>query len=111
MDDILWRCRTCRSTQDVGRTYEAVIRVNSQSGRGGVAIMKADHGLVLYAPAADRVQPGDPKITDGEGARCPQEMWDAFADEYLAPIRPLERIQQQVIGSEVDGGIDVIRPP
>ena len=35
-------------------------------------------------------------------------MWDAFADEYLAPIRPLERIKQRVIGSEVDGGIDVI---
>ena len=43
------RCRTCRSTRsDVGRTYEAVIRVNSQSGKGGVAyIMKAEHQLDL----------------------------------------------------------------
>jgi 2-isopropylmalate synthase len=35
-------------------------------------------------------------------------MWDAVADEYLTPIRPLERIRQRVIGAEVDGGIDVI---
>ena len=43
------RCRTCRSTRtDVGRSYEAVIRVNSQSGKGGVAyIMKFEHGLDL----------------------------------------------------------------
>ena len=43
------RCPICRSTRATsGRTYEAVIRVNSQSGKGGVAyIMKADHGLAL----------------------------------------------------------------
>ena len=35
-------------------------------------------------------------------------MWDTFADEYLTPVRPLERIRQRVIGAEVDGGIDVI---
>ena len=44
--------------KDVGRTYEAVIRVNSQSGKGGVAyVMKSEHKLDLPAPAADRVQP------------------------------------------------------
>ena len=35
-------------------------------------------------------------------------MWDVFAEEYLAPIRPLERIRQKVIASEVDGGTDTI---
>ena len=45
--------------KDVGRTYEAVIRVNSQSGKGGVAyILKAEHKLDLPRRAADRVQPG-----------------------------------------------------
>lgn len=49
------------------------------------------------------------KITDGEGGEVSsKEMWDAFADEYLAPVRPLERIRQRVIGSETDGGTDVI---
>src|SRR3954447_12349979 len=49
VDDILWQVPYLPiDPRDVGRTYEAVIRVNSQSGKGGVAyIMKADHGLVL----------------------------------------------------------------
>ncbi len=46
---------------DVGRSYEAVIRVNSQSGKGGVAyIMKFERRLRPAAPAADRVLVGDP---------------------------------------------------
>jgi 2-isopropylmalate synthase len=32
-------------------------------------------------------------------------MWDAFAEEYLAPVRPLERMKQRVDGSEEDGGV------
>jgi 2-isopropylmalate synthase len=96
--------------KDVGRTYEAVIRVNSQSGKGGVAyIMKADHGLVLPRRLQIEFSQVIQKITDGEGGEVSsKEMWDAFADEYLAPIRPLERIRQRVIGSETDGGTDVI---
>ena len=49
VDDILWQVPYLPiDPKDVGRTYEAVIRVNSQSGKGGVAyIMKADHGLAL----------------------------------------------------------------
>jgi 2-isopropylmalate synthase len=96
--------------KDVGRTYEAVIRVTSQSGKGGVAyIMKADHGLVLPRRLQIEFSQVIQKITDGEGGEVSsKEMWDAFADEYLAPVRPLERIRQRVIGSEVDGGTDVI---
>jgi len=111
VDDILWQVPYLPiDPKDVGRTYEAVIRVNSQSGKGGVAyIMKADHGLALPRRLQIEFSQVIQKITDGEGGEVsPKEMWDAFADEYLAPIRPLERIKQRVIGSEVDGGIDVI---
>jgi len=96
--------------RDVGRTYEAVIRVNSQSGKGGVAyIMKADHGLMLPRRLQIEFSQVIQRITDGEGGEVSsKEMWDAFADEYLSPVRPLERIRQRVIGSEVDGGTDVI---
>ena len=38
----------------------------------------------------------------------PKEIWDVFSEEYLAPIRPLERIRQKVDASEVDGGTDTI---
>ena len=111
VEDIVWQVPYLPiDPKDVGRTYEAVIRVNSQSGKGGVAyIMKADHGLVLPRRLQIEFSQVIQKITDGEGGEVSsKEMWDAFADEYLAPVRPLERIRQRVIGSEVDGGIDVI---
>ncbi|MGB3373421.1 MAG: 2-isopropylmalate synthase [Rhodococcus sp. (in: high G+C Gram-positive bacteria)] len=96
--------------KDVGRTYEAVIRVNSQSGKGGVAyIMKADHGLALPRRLQIEFSQAVQRITDGEGGEVsPKEMWDVFAQEYLSPIRPLERIKQRVIAAETDGGTDSI---
>jgi 2-isopropylmalate synthase len=111
VDDILWQVPYLPiDPKDVGRTYEAVIRVNSQSGKGGVAyIMKADHGLVLPRRLQIEFSQVVQKITDGEGGEVsPKEMWDVFADEYLAPIRPLERIRQKVDAAEVDGGTDTI---
>ena len=111
VDDILWQVPYLPiDPKDVGRTYEAVIRVNSQSGKGGVAyIMKTDHGLVLPRRLQIEFSQAVQRITDGEGGEVsPKEMWDAFADEYLNPILPLERMRQKVIGAEVDGGTDVI---
>ena len=112
VDDILWQVPYLPiDPRDVGRTYEAVIRVNSQSGKGGVAyIMKADHGLALPRRLQIEFSQAIQKITDGEGGEVSsKEMWDVFADEYLSPIRPLERIRQHVDGSEVDGGTDTIQ--
>ena len=112
VDDILWQVPYLPiDPKDVGRTYEAVIRVNSQSGKGGVAyIMKADHGLALPRRLQIEFSQAIQKITEGEGGEVSsKEMWDVFAEEYLAPVRPLERIRQQVAASEVDGGTDTIR--
>ncbi|UXA17755.1 2-isopropylmalate synthase [Mycobacterium sp. SMC-4] len=111
VDEILWQVPYLPiDPKDVGRTYEAVIRVNSQSGKGGVAyIMKADHGLALPRRLQIEFSQVIQQITDGEGGEVsPKEMWDAFYDEYLAPVRPLERIRQRVDAAEVDGGTDTI---
>ncbi|WP_237569004.1 2-isopropylmalate synthase [Mycolicibacterium lacusdiani] len=111
IDEMLWQVPYLPiDPKDVGRTYEAVIRVNSQSGKGGVAyIMKADHGLALPRRLQIEFSQAIQKITDGEGGEVsPKEMWDVFAEEYLSPIRPLERIKQRVDASEVDGGTDSI---
>ncbi|MGV9481734.1 2-isopropylmalate synthase, partial [Gordonia aichiensis] len=111
VDDILWQVPYLPiDPKDVGRNYEAVIRVNSQSGKGGVAyIMKADHGMDLPRRLQIEFSREIQKITDGEGGEVsPKEMWDVFADEYLHPIRPLERMRQKVDASEVDGGDDHI---
>src|SRR5215468_7524564 len=72
--------------RDVGRTYEAVIRVNSQSGKGGVAyIMKADHHLDLPRRLQIEFSRVVQARTDAEGGEVtPAQMWEAFAAEYLA---------------------------
>jgi 2-isopropylmalate synthase len=73
--------------KDVGRSYEAVIRVNSQSGKGGVAyIMKFDHHLDLPRRLQIEFSSVIQRHTDDEGGEVePQQMWDIFEREYLAP--------------------------
>jgi 2-isopropylmalate synthase len=72
--------------RDVGRSYEAVIRVNSQSGKGGVAyIMKAEHQLDLPRRLQIEFSRVVQARTDAEGGEVtPAQMWEAFAAEYLA---------------------------
>jgi len=71
--------------KDLGRTYEAVIRVNSQSGKGGVAyVLKADYGLDLprglQIEFSKRVQ----EVTDRTGKEVTSAgIWSLFEDTYL----------------------------
>ena len=69
----------------VGRTYEAVIRVNSQSGKGGVAyIMKAEHGFDLPRRLQIEFSKTIQTITEDSGTEIsPKEMWEAFEKQYL----------------------------
>jgi 2-isopropylmalate synthase len=71
---------------DVGRTYEAVIRVNSQSGKGGVAyVMKSEHSLDLPRRLQIEFSRVIQAHTDDEGGEVPpSRMWEIFAAEYLA---------------------------
>ncbi|MEI2819585.1 MAG: 2-isopropylmalate synthase [Marmoricola sp.] len=77
--------------KDVGRSYEAVIRVNSQSGKGGVAyIMKADHKLDLPRRLQIEFSRVVQQQTDGEGGEMtPDAIWSTFSGEYLEPATPL----------------------
>ena len=70
---------------DIGRTYEAVIRVNSQSGKGGVAyIMKTEHHLDLPRRLQVEFSRVIQARTDDQGGEVyPDEMWKIFVDEYL----------------------------
>ncbi|HEU4811117.1 MAG TPA: 2-isopropylmalate synthase [Nocardioides sp.] len=78
--------------KDVGRSYEAVIRVNSQSGKGGVAyILKAEHKLDLPRRAQiefSRVVQGRTDLEGGE--MSPDEIWSVFNAEYLQRESPLK---------------------
>jgi 2-isopropylmalate synthase len=73
----------------VGRTYEAVVRVNSQSGKGGVAyIMKVEHGFDLPRRLQIEFSKTIQHITEDSGTEIsPAVMWQTFQDEYL-PEKP-----------------------
>ncbi|MFF8943271.1 2-isopropylmalate synthase [Streptomyces sp. NPDC014864] len=113
VDDIEWAVPYLPiDPKDVGRSYEAVIRVNSQSGKGGVAyVLKNDHKLDLPR----RMQIEFSKIiqakTDAEGGEVtPKDIWAAFQDEYLPnPENPWGRIQVRTGQSTTDtDGVDTL---
>ena len=87
--------------KDVGRTYEAVIRVNSQSGKGGVAyIMKTDHGINMPKAMQPEFSAVVQNITDSEGGEVnSKNMWDIFAGAYLDLDSPLELVDYEVTGA------------
>jgi len=89
---------------DVGRTYEAIIRVNSQSGKGGVAyILKSDHHLDLPRRLQIEFMRVIQQITDASGKEItPEEIWTAFQWTYLDPETPLELVEHET--SDHGGG-------
>lgn len=94
--------------KDLGRSYEAVIRVNSQSGKGGVAyIMKTEHRLELPRRLQIEFSKVIQQVTDSEGGEVtPEQMWEVFTDEYLPhPTNRWGRFRLKSISQEskVDG--------
>ena len=80
---------------DVGRTYEAVIRVNSQSGKGGVAyIMKTEHKLDLPRRLQIEFSRVVQAYTDAGGGEVSADaLWEVFQQAYLAPDQPLQLVE------------------
>src|SRR6478672_9252950 len=95
--------------KDVGRSYEAVIRVNSQSGKGGVAyIMKTEHGLDLPRRLQIEFSRVVQEHTDHDGGEVDAKtMWAFFAEEYLERTTPLSLIRTRIDNPE-DAGDDSI---
>ena len=80
---------------DVGRTYEAIIRVNSQSGKGGVAfIMQTDYQLDLPRALQVEFSRVVQDVTDASGVEITSaEIWELFEREYLRVSSPLEFVE------------------
>ena len=86
VDDLLWAVPYLPiDPKDVGRGYEAVVRVNSQSGKGGVAyLLKTDHALDLPRKLQIEFSGVVQAKTDAEGGEVTSAaIWDIFQDEYL----------------------------
>lgn len=98
--------------KDVGRSYEAVIRVNSQSGKGGIAyVLKNDHKLDLPRRMQIEFSRIIQEKTDAEGGEVtPAAIWSVFQDEYLPnPENPWGRIQVKNGQTTTDrDGIDAL---
>jgi 2-isopropylmalate synthase len=94
VDDLVWAVPYLPvDPKDLGRSYEAVIRVNSQSGKGGVAyLLKSDHALDLPRKLQIEFSGVVQAKTDAEGGEVTSEqIWDIFQDEYLpAPAEQSE---------------------
>ncbi|MGP6203969.1 2-isopropylmalate synthase [Microbacterium sp. F2] len=86
VDELLWAVPYLPiDPKDLGRSYEAVIRVNSQSGKGGVAyLLKTDHALDLPRRLQIEFSGVVQAKTDAEGGEVTSDqIWSIFTDEYL----------------------------
>ena len=120
VDDLVWAVPYLPiDPKDVGRSYEAVIRVNSQSGKGGVAyLLKTDHNLDLPRKLQIEFSRVVQNVTDSSGGEVTSEaLWDVFTDEYLpAPAEKPElkwgrfELKRMRTSSDMDGvvNLDVI---
>ncbi len=89
---------------DVGRSYEAVIRVNSQSGKGGVAyVLKNEHALDLPRRMQIEFSRIVQEVADGEGGEIsPTRIWSLFGSTYLERSAPLRLVSHSITSGEVD---------
>jgi len=90
----------------LGRTYEAVIRVNSQSGKGGVAyVMKTEHGFDLPRRLQIEFSKSIQHITEDLGTEIsPASMWNAFCSEYLSESPRLVLDSHEMRSNSAKGG-------
>ncbi|GAB3115234.1 2-isopropylmalate synthase [Janibacter alkaliphilus] len=116
IDDIDWGVPYLPiDPHDIGRSYEAVVRVNSQSGKGGVSyLLKSEIGLDLPRRLQVEFSQVVQRKTDTDGGEVSaSELWRVFSDEYLhgeGPAEPWGRItpvRSTLIGTE-NGGQDEI---
>jgi 2-isopropylmalate synthase len=84
---------------DVGRTYEAVIRINSQSGKGGVAyVLESDHGLELPRRLQMEFSGIIQAIADKTGKEISADLiWQTFQEEYLENTTPFAFVDHTTV--------------
>lgn len=90
---------------DLGRSYDAVIRVNSQSGKGGVSyLLEQEHGLALPRRLQIEFSRAIQRVTDSTGKEVnPEQVYDIFVKEYLQTDGPWKLVSHQVTSQPKDG--------
>ncbi len=95
---------------DLGRTYEAVVRINSQSGKGGIAyIMETEHGIELPRRLQIEFSKVVQAIADGEGVEVEaSRLWSAFENEYLDGNGRYGFVDHEVKGGSGDNKVQSV---
>ena len=96
---------------DVGRTYDSIIRVNSQSGKGGVAyLMEAEYGIVMPRRLQVEFSGEVQAYTDTHGGEMSAlDIWNLFASTYIAPTEPVGYVGYQLTDHPHDASGQGIR--
>lgn len=100
--------------KDVGRSYEAIIRINSQSGKGGIAyVLQADYGLNLPRNLQIEFREEIQRITDMEGKELPvRRIYEQFLETYVdqpgAPLSFVEHMTRSDGGSRTDRLVEAV---
>jgi len=86
----------------LGRTYEAIIRVNSQSGKGGVAyLLSTEHGLELPRAMQVEFSKTVQKVTEETGTEIsPAQIWEVFSTTYLPENATLQLLASEVVADQ-----------
>jgi 2-isopropylmalate synthase len=92
---------------DLGRSYEAVVRINSQSGKGGIAfILEKDHGVSLPRRLQINLSEKVQKVADETGKEVmSRDIWKVFEKNYIAFPGKLELIHYTLSSTEDSSGI------
>ncbi len=87
--------------RDLGRNYHAIVRVNSQSGKGGVAfVLERDHGIRLPRHLQIEFSRTIQAISEASGGEViSQTIWERFSAEYLERREPIELLSYEAVGS------------
>ncbi|MCF3641640.1 2-isopropylmalate synthase [Rhizobium sp. TRM95111] len=97
--------------QDVGRTYEAIIRINSQSGKGGIAyILQEDYGINLPRNLQVEFREEVQRITDEEGVELPSKrIYDTFIEHYVTqPDARLKFVDHHTYPDTENKGVRIV---
>ncbi|WP_374341188.1 2-isopropylmalate synthase [Methyloversatilis sp.] len=95
---------------DVGRTYDSIIRVNSQSGKGGVAfLLESEYGVTLPRRLQVEFSTAVQQLTDASGQEVrAADIWKLFAQQYFEPAQPFEYLTHHLSEIGDEQGIELV---
>ncbi len=92
---------------DLGRAYDSVIRINSQSGKGGIAyLLETEYGIVMPRRLQVEFSAEVQRYTDEHGGEMePADIWRLFSDTYLETVQPFAYVKHKLLDPNGTQGI------